>query len=83
MWQQLSLSLSFIPDEAGLGTAAVCDCTVTQTLITDFSSESATTPRTVEVLPLKLLAVLMFHFLSAVFTLAAAQKCCNTSCLCV
>lgn len=40
-------------------------------MITDFSSESATTPRTV---PLKLLAVLMFDFLSAVFTLAAAQK---------
>lgn len=43
-------------------------------MITDFSSESATTPRTVEVLPLKLLAVLMFGFLSAVSALAAAQK---------
>lgn len=53
MWQQLSLSLSFIPVEAGLGTAAVCDCDP-NTVITDFSSESATAPGTVEVLPLKL-----------------------------
>lgn len=49
----LSLSLSFIPVEAGLGTAAVCDCDP-NTVITDFSSESATAPGTVEVLPLKL-----------------------------
>lgn len=75
----LSLSLSFIPVEAGLGTAAVCDCDP-NTVITDFSSESATTPRTVT---LKLSSVLMFGFLSAVFTLAAAQKSVATLPVCV
>lgn len=48
-------------------------------MITDFSSESATTPWTV---PLKLSSVLMFGFLSAVFTLAV-QKSVATLPVCV